>query len=102
MIPLIDQNRKKLEQLCRAHGVASLELFGSAATDEFNGEQSDLDFLVEFQPDPPGGRFHAYFALKRDLESLFGCAVDLLEPGAMKNPYFVRRVNESRTRVYAA
>jgi predicted nucleotidyltransferase len=39
-----------LADLFRRHGVARLELFGSAARDDFDPSRSDADFLVTFQP----------------------------------------------------
>jgi len=49
MIHEIEQRRSDLEALCRRFGVRRLELFGSAATGAFRSEDSDLDFLVEFE-----------------------------------------------------
>lgn len=101
MIPLIDQNRSAIERLCQKHGVTRLELFGSAARGDFEPGRSDLDFLVGFGPEPRT-LFHRYFGLREDLEKLLGCGVDLVMLGALKNPYFVRSVNESRAVLYAA
>jgi uncharacterized protein len=47
-------HRSELEELCRRHHVRRLELFGSAATERYCPAESDLDFLVEFGPLPPG------------------------------------------------
>ena len=46
----IDLPAEPLAELCRRHGVRRLSLFGSAATGKL-GPESDLDFLVEFEPD---------------------------------------------------
>jgi predicted nucleotidyltransferase len=98
--PLIDQYRASLDELCRRCYVKRLELFGSATTE---ADPRDFDFLVEFSPDiPPGQRFDTYFEMLETLESLLQRPVDLVEVGAMRNPYFIRRVNESRREVYAA
>jgi len=51
---------------------AQLELFGSATTGAFDPQTSDLDFLVEFNPDREDSLFHRYFGLNEDLEALFG------------------------------
>ena len=102
MIALIDQNRSAIGLLCRKHGVTRLEIFGSAARGDFEPGRSDLDFLVEFGPEPRTDLFHRYFGLREDLGSLLGCGVDLVMLSALKNPYFVRSVNESRAVLYAA
>lgn len=83
-----------LEALCRRRGVAHLDLFGSAATDVFDPARSDIDFLVEFLPDPPEGALRAFLDLKRGLEVLFDGEVDLVDgpPARLRNPYFHRVV----------
>lgn len=63
-----------------------LAVFGSAVTDRFDPERSDLDLLVEFSSDIQHP-FRAYFGLKEELESLFERPVDLVEAGAVTNPY---------------
>lgn len=102
MNPIIERHRDALFEICRGRHVARLEVFGSAATDDFDEERSDLDFLVEFGDVPDGQRFDAFFDLQWALEELFGRRVDLVEAGAPRNPYFIRRLNESRRLVYAA
>ena len=82
--------------------VARLEVFGSAAEGDFDEQRSDLDFLVEFGEVPPGDRFDTFFGLQRALAELFARPVDLVEAGAPRNPYFIRRMNETRRLVYAA
>lgn len=62
-------HRPKLEQM----GVTSLRLFGSVARNEAT-EDSDLDFLVEFENIPS---LFELLAVRYFLEDLFGCKVDL-------------------------
>lgn len=102
MIELITQRRNELAELCRRFHVARLEVFGSAAAGDFDSENSDLDFLVEFGDLPDGERFDTYFDLLDALEELFDRRIDLVEADALSNPYFIRRVNESRRPVYAS
>ena len=102
MIALLDEKRTKLHALCVRYRVRRLELFGSAARGEFDSAHSDLDFLVEFQPLEDGQHFRTFFELRRDLERLFGCPVDLVMPSAIENPYFRQRIERERTLLYAA
>lgn len=102
MIQLIETHRERLSEICRTRAVRRLEVFGSAVTDEFDPDSSDLDFLVEFGDLGERSRFSNFFALKRDLETLFDRPVDLVEPGGIRNPYFRRQVEEHRVLVYAA
>jgi uncharacterized protein len=102
MTSLFAQRRAELEALCRRYRVRRLELFGSAATGQERPGESDLDFLVEFDPLPPGGYADAYFGLGEALEALFGRAVDLVVASAIKNPYFRQSVERTKTLLYAA
>ena len=77
-------------------------MFGPAArADDFDASGSDADFLVEFDIDMPVG-LDAFFGAKADLEKLLGRTVDLVEPGAIRNPFVLARINRSRESVYAA
>jgi predicted nucleotidyltransferase len=79
----------ELSNLCTVYGVKCLELFGSASRDDFDLEESDLDFLVEYADSHTTmGAFDRYFGLKEDLEQLFQRPVDLVEVKVIKNPYF--------------
>ena len=60
-------DREAIARACRAHDVRRLRLFGSAASDRFRPEHSDVDILVDFNPGTPDP-FDAYFGLKEDLE----------------------------------
>lgn len=98
----IEKKRAEIEALCRRHHVLRLDLFGSAATGLDRPDESDLDFLVEFGPLPPGSYADAYFGLLESLEQLFDRPVDLVIESAIKNPYFRESVERTKARVYAA
>src|SRR5947199_6646145 len=102
MIDLVQQHRGQLEELCRRYRVRTLELFGSAVDGTFDPERSDLDFLVDFLPIERGQLAPDYFGLLHALEDLFRRKIDLVMPRAIRNPYFLRGVNQSRTVIYAA
>ena len=63
----------------RTQGVRSLGLFGSRARGTAL-EQSDLDFVVEFE----AKSFDGYMNLKAFLEQLFECRVDLVLKDTIK------------------
>lgn len=102
MTPPVQSHQDALRALCAAHRVARLELFGSAARDDFDPGRSDLDFLVTFAPLPSAEKASAYFGLLNALEDLFGRPIDLVEAGAVKNPYVRRTIDRHRRLVYAA
>jgi len=102
MPTLIDPQLAQVSALCRRYGVRKLELFGSGTTGAFDPQTSDLDFLIDFDPDRNENLFHRYFGLNEDLEALFGRKVDLVMIGTLRNPYFIDSVNKTRQTVYAA
>jgi len=103
MIALVEHNLDAIRALCREYGVVRLEVFGSAATGAFDPDTSDVDFLIDYAPDADLGPWlKRYFELQRRLQALLGRPVDLVMVGALRNPYFIRAVNESRRLLYAA
>jgi predicted nucleotidyltransferase len=102
MLPLIESRRAELGDLCRRLGVRRLELFGSAAREDFDPVGSDLDFLVEFAPGLARRALDSYFMLKEALEGLFERSVDLVMPDAVTNPYVRADIERSRVTLYAA
>ncbi len=102
MIPEIGQRADELERLCARHGVRRLSLFGSAATGTQLSAGGDLDFLVEFEPAVLATYADAYFGLMESLEQLFGRPVDLVIGPAIRNPYFLQAVEQTKTPLYEA
>jgi uncharacterized protein len=102
MIPELARHQVELERLCREYRVQRLDLFGSAASGAYRPGESDLDFLVEFEPLPPGACADIYFGLLEALERLFGQPVDLVVDSAIRNPYFRESVERTRAPLYAA
>jgi len=102
MILLIEKNKTHLEELCKKYHVQKLELFGSAVTNNFDPEKSDLDFLVQFQPLNQGELFAYYFDLLNDLRNLFGLKIDLITSESVNNPHLQIAIAPQRKTLYAA
>lgn len=102
MISIIENNRDTLDDLCVKYNVKLLEIFGSAATDGVRPDSSDLDFLVEFIPMEDMNLADQYFGLMEDLKNLFKCDIDLVMTRALRNPYFIESINETRRTLYAS
>ena len=80
-----------------------LEVFGSAARGaDFDPARSDADFLVEFAPGSDMPALRRFFGLAEDLEQLLGRHVDLVEPGAVRNPYLRASIDRVREVVYGS
>ncbi len=88
-----------LADLCRKYQVRELALFGSAARGELRAD-SDLDFLVEFEPQARVG-FLTLSGLSRELSALLHCPVDLVPKAGLK-PTIRRQVLAEAEVVYAA
>lgn len=102
MIPEIEQNRDEIIAICKEFGLERLELFGSAATGEFDRGRSDIDFLVVypegFDYGPWGSRVDE---LRERLEHVLGREVDLVVLHWVDNPYVRRAIERQRTPLYA-
>ncbi|MFI9456078.1 nucleotidyltransferase family protein [Amycolatopsis sp. NPDC052450] len=98
----IELKKREIEELCRAHSVRRLDLFGSAVSDRFDVVSSDVDVLVEFDAGPGFDHFGTYFDLKEGLEQVLGRPVDLISVTSIRNPYFKQQVLETRELLYAA
>ena len=102
MIDVITDHIETLRELCGVHHVQRLEVFGSAARDDFDVERSDIDFLVVFDDVSGVNRADQYFGLQRDLEELFGRSIDLVDLFSQRNPFFLRSIKPSRIVLYEA
>lgn len=102
MHPAIDRHRHGIADICQRYQIRRLDVFGSAARGaDFQADASDADFLVEFDPQAAVG-LHTFFGAKAELEQLLGRPVDLVEIGAVHNPYVLASINSHRESVYAA
>lgn len=90
-----------IARACKRYGVKRLRIFGSALTDHFDLEGSDIDFLVDFAPGNTN-LFHDYFDLKLELERITGRPVDLVDASAVINPYFKASAFGSAQELYVA
>ena len=71
---LLDEHRAEILRVASAHGASNVRVFGSRARGE-GDERSDVDILVQLE----GGRsLLDLVRLKRELEELTHCAVDVV------------------------
>jgi predicted nucleotidyltransferase len=87
-----------IADFCRRNHIRKLALFGSILTDDF-GPRSDVDVLVEFEPDPPLGLF-GFVGLQEELTSILGRPVDLSAPDDTTRRFWPRVLAEAVT-IYA-
>ncbi len=94
-----DLPREELEAFCREHHIRRLSLFGSVLGDEF-GPDSDIDVLVEFEPDHRIGLIRMA-RIERELSERLGRRVDLRTPADLSR-YFRDDVLRQAELQYAA
>lgn len=88
----------ELAEICHRYQVRELALFGSVLRDDFS-EDSDIDVLVEFEPDARIG-FFELARLQRELAAIFGRSVDVVLKRGL-NPIIREPVLESAEVLYA-
>jgi hypothetical protein len=76
---LLRAKREEILALAAQHGARNVRVFGSTARREAT-QNSDVDFLVEFQPDRS---LLDHVALLQDLQDLLGCEVDVVTDGGL-------------------
>ena len=74
------RDKPQIEALARRHGASNVRVFGSVARG-VNREDSDVDFLVEFEP---ARTLFDLIALRLDLKDLLGAEVDVVTPGSLR------------------
>lgn len=97
--PKIEIPVDKIADFCRRHHIRSLSIFGSVLREDF-GPDSDVDVLVEFEPDAQVG-FIALSRMRRELEELLQRPVDLVPKRGLK-PKIRETVLSSMEVIYAA
>ncbi len=90
----------QLAALCRRWKIRELSLFGSLARGEA-GPDSDVDLLVEYEPDADWSLFDTA-QLRTELAELFGRPVDLVRDPDITNPYRRVSIHRDLRLLYAA
>ena len=87
----------EMAAFCERHHIRRLALFGSVLRDDFRPD-SDVDVLVEFEPDARVGLIRMA-GMERELSELLGREVDLREPAELHRS-FREEVMDSARVVY--
>ena len=94
----------EIAELCRRRGVRRLAVFGSVLRPDF-GAQSDVDFLVEFEPGAELPWAAHLTELEAELVALLGREVDVVDWKAVersRNPYRRHGILSGKRLLYAA
>jgi predicted nucleotidyltransferase len=88
---LLGERREEILRLAAKYGARNVRVFGSVARGEAD-EVSDIDFLVEMEPDRSlldlGG-------LQAELETVIGCHVDVVTEKGLKTRIRARVLAEA-------
>lgn len=77
---------------CKRWNIIRMELFGSILRDDFDPEQSDIDFLVTYAPEAAPKTYRVLFAIEDDIAALTGCKVDLVDRRSIEqSENYIRR-----------
>lgn len=82
--------RDRIKEFCRRNRIKKLALFGSVLRDDF-GPKSDVDVLVEFEPEARVGFFELYDMEQELSDIIGGRKVDLNTPKCLSK-YFRDKV----------
>ena len=88
----------EIAQFCQQHQIRWLALFGSVLRDDF-GPDSDVDVLVEFEPQARLGLM-AYVGMQRELAEMWQRPVDLVTRDELK-PLIKQSVLDGAEVIYA-
>jgi uncharacterized protein len=89
---LLGSKRGEILRIAATHGAHNVRVFGSAARGDAR-EDSDIDFLVEFEP---GRSLLDHAALTLDLQELLGRKADVVTDGGIY--WLLRRRIEKEAR----
>jgi predicted nucleotidyltransferase len=80
--PMLEKRKDEILRISSQYGARNVRIFGSRARKD-SSETSDLDILVEMQPN---STLLDLVAIKQDLEDLLGCKVDVVTESSL-SPY---------------
>ena len=96
----ISKKQKDFTILCKTHNVKYLYAFGSAVTDKFDVNKSDIDLLVEIDSKDPIDRGEKLLELWDLFEIFFRRKVDLLTDASIRNPFLRKNIDSTKVLIY--
>lgn len=100
MNSIITSRLGEIRKILKENQVRRAYAFGSVCTDQFN-EKSDVDILIAFDDElDPITYGTNYFIVVQELENLFQRHVDLITERTIRNPYFKKVIEQTKTPIY--
>ena len=94
-----EKNIDRIKKLCEKYKVRTFSAFGSVVRDDYS-EDSDIDFVVDFEETDPFKYTDLYFQLKENLENLLQRQIDLIEERGIKNQFFKKELDSHKILIY--
>lgn len=94
-----EKNIQRIMNLCKKYRVKTFSAFGSVTREDFR-DDSDIDFIVDFDENDPFKYTDLYFQLKENLEELLKRKIDLIEERGVKNHFFKQELNNTKILIY--
>ncbi len=88
-----------IEPACQKYGVKELSIFGSRSESTYT-ENSDYDFVVEFDQKSQMRISDRFFGLLFFLEDTLHKKIDLLQIEAIRNPYLLKEIENKKKKVF--
>lgn len=88
---ILQQKREEILNLAAQHGASNIRIFGSVARDE-EGEDSDIDFLVDMESDRS---LLDRIGLIQDLEDILGGKVDVATVKGLRESFRERIMSQA-------
>jgi predicted nucleotidyltransferase len=98
--PQIEVPMNKIKDFCLKWKIKEFSLFGSVLREDFRPD-SDIDVLVGFE-ETVSWSLYDVVEMKDELKAIFGRDVDIVEKGAVRNPFRRRSIMTNREVLYAA
>ena len=93
------KNIDRIKKLCEKYKVKTFSAFGSVTREDFK-DDSDIDFVVDFDETDPFKYTDLYFQLKENLENLLQRQIDLIEERGIKNQFFRKELDSTKILIY--
>jgi uncharacterized protein len=90
----------EIADFCARWGVQELAVFGSVLRSDFS-PASDIDLLIELDSSLKLGMYE-WVEMIEELKEIFGREVDLVEKGAIRNPFRRKAIMENLEVIHAA
>ncbi len=97
---LIEQHIDAISEICKKHQVKELYAFGSVLDENRFRPDSDVDLMVEFNNMSYDFYAENYNEFENSLTSLLNREVDLISPKFLRNRIFIKRLNETKKKIF--